>query len=171
MRESGPINVLIVDDSAVVRSILTRVLSKENDIKIVGAAEDPYEARELIIALRPHVILLDVEMPRMDGLTFLKKLQAHYPVPVIMVSGVGSASSHVALKAVELGAVDFVAKPSGGGGEALRRLCDDLSEKIRAAAIAMPARPHTPSSANKPGSTRRSTPFPDGLGIQVCKRR
>ncbi len=147
MKATVPIKVLIVDDSAVVRSTLTRVLSNESDINIVGGAKDPYEARELIIAFRPDVILLDIEMPRMDGLTFLKKLQAHYPVPVIMVSGVASASSHAALTAIEIGAVDFVAKPAGGGGKALRRLCEDLSEKIRAAAIAMPVRPSIPASA------------------------
>jgi len=84
-------------------------------------------------------------MPRMDGLTFLEKLQAHYPVPVIMCSGIGSVSSHAALKAIELGAVDFVAKPVGGGGPALHRLCEDLSEKIHAAAIAMPSPPSTPA--------------------------
>lgn len=147
MRAITPIKVLIVDDSAVVRSILSHVLSKESDIKIVGGAKDPFEARELIIAFRPDVILLDIEMPRMDGLTFLKKLQEHYPVPVIMCSGAASANSHAALKSIELGAVDFVAKPSGGGAQALRRLCEDLSYKIRAAAIAMPSRPVIPASA------------------------
>lgn len=145
MRADGPIKVLIVDDSAVVRTILSGALSKERDISIVGGAKDPYEARELIIAHRPEVIILDIEMPRMDGLTFLKKLQAHYPVPVIMCSGIGSTSSHAALKAIELGAFDFVAKPAGGGGPALRRLCEDLSEKIRAAAIAMPTSPSIPT--------------------------
>ncbi len=155
MRPARPIKVLIVDDSAVVRSTLTRVLSNESDINIVGGAKDPYEARELIIAFRPDVILLDIEMPRMDGLTFLKKLQTHYPVPVIMVSGVASASSHAALTAIEIGAVDFVAKPAEGGAKALLRLCEDLSEKIRAAAIAMPARPSIPVSANaSPASFR-----------------
>ncbi len=150
------IKVLIVDDSAVVRSTLTRVLSDESDINIVGGAKDPYEARELIIAFRPDVILLDIEMPRMDGLTFLKKLQTHYPVPVIMVSGVASASSHAALTAIEIGAVDFVAKPAGGGAQALRRLCEDLSDKIRAAAIAMPTRPSIPASANASPASFRS---------------
>lgn len=154
MKETGPIKVLIVDDSAVVRSILSRALSRNSDIKVVGGAKDPYEARELIIAFRPNVILLDIEMPRMDGLTFLKKLRAHYPVPVIMCSGTASANSHAALEAIELGAVDFVAKPAGGS-EALRRLCEDLEEKIRAAAIAMPIPPPIPVSAkNAPVSFR-----------------
>lgn len=162
MRVTAPIKVLIVDDSAVVRSILSHVLSKEPDIKIVGGAKDPFEARELIIAFRPDVILLDIEMPRMDGLTFLKKLQEHYPVPVIMCSGAASTNSHAALKSIELGAVDFIAKPSGGGGEALRRLCEDLSEKIRVAAIAMPARPAIPASATASPSSFRGAGLDPG---------
>ena len=168
MKATSPIKVLIVDDSAVVRSTLTRVLSNESDINIVGGAKDPYEARELIIAFRPDVILLDIEMPRMDGLTFLKKLQAHYPVPVIMVSGVASASSHAALTAIEIGAVDFVVKPAGGGGKALRRLCEDLSEKIRAAAIAMPARPSIPALANaSPASFRAAGLDPNSYLVAI----
>ncbi|MGB2984486.1 MAG: chemotaxis response regulator protein-glutamate methylesterase [Phycisphaerae bacterium] len=145
--------MLIVDDSALVRSLLTRVLSESSDIEVVGGAKDPYEARELIIEHRPDVIILDIEMPRMDGLTFLKKLQAHYPVPVIMCSGVAPANSQAALTAIELGAVDVVAKPASGGRKAMERLGEDLAEKVRAAAIAMPTRPTIPASATaKPTS-------------------
>ena len=115
MRRATPIKVLIVDDSPLVRSILTRVLSGEKDIAVVGGAKDPYEARELIIGFRPDVIILDIEMPRMDGLTFLRKLMAHYPVPVIMCSGVAPANSRAALQAIEDGAIDVVAKPSCQG--------------------------------------------------------
>ncbi len=146
MRVTKPIKVLIVDDSPTVRAVLSRALSNEPDISIVGEAKDPFEARELIIEYRPDVIILDIEMPRMDGLTFLRKLQAHYPVPVIMCSGAASANSQAALKAIELGAIDFVAKPSTGGSRALRRLGEDLADKIRAAAIAMPVRPPVPLS-------------------------
>ena len=146
MSVNKSINVLIVDDSPTVRAVLSRALSDEPDISVIGEAKDPYEARELIIEYRPDVIILDIEMPRMDGLTFLRKLQEHYPVPVIMCSGVASASSQAALKAIELGAIDFVAKPSTGGSRALRRLGEDLADKIRAAAIAMPARPSIPAS-------------------------
>lgn len=142
------IKVLIVDDSPTVRATLTRVLSDEPDIDVVGGATDPYDAREFILRTKPDVILLDIEMPRMDGLTFLKKLQAHYPVPVIMCSGAGSAQSSAALKAIELGAVDFVAKPSEGGREALRRLCEDLADKIRAANIAAAFKPTVPNAAS-----------------------
>jgi two-component system, chemotaxis family, protein-glutamate methylesterase/glutaminase len=149
---NNPIKVMIVDDSPTVRAVLARALSDEADIIVIGEAKDPYEARELIIEFRPDVIILDIEMPRMDGLTFLRKLQAHYPVPVIMCSGVASGTSHAALKAIELGAIDFVAKPSAGGNEALKRLGEDLADKIRAAAIAMRNRPLVPA----PPVTRRS---------------
>ncbi|HNO78545.1 MAG TPA: chemotaxis response regulator protein-glutamate methylesterase [Phycisphaerae bacterium] len=140
-----PIRVLIVDDSPTVRTMLAKSISNAPDIEVVGEAPDPFQARELIIQQRPEVIILDIEMPRMDGLTFLKKLQEHYPVPVIMCSGVASESSKAALQAIELGAVDFVAKPSGGGKEALMLLGEDLAFKIRAATVAVPARAVTPS--------------------------
>lgn len=144
MKRINPIKVLIVDDSALVRSILTRVISEAPDIQVAGGAKDPYEARELIIEYRPDVIILDIEMPRMDGITFLKKLQAHYPVPVIMCSGVAPANSRAALEAIESGAVDVVAKPDRGGAAALKRLGQDLTEKIRAAAVAITSRSQIP---------------------------
>lgn len=147
MKRTGPIKVLIVDDSPLIRSILSRVLAEEPDIQVVGGAKDPYEARELIITYRPDVIILDIEMPRMDGLTFLAKLMAHYPVPVIMCSGVAPASSAAALKAIELGAIDVVSKPTAGGNRALRRLGTDLAEKIQAAVLSMPSPPLIPASA------------------------
>ena len=148
MKQIGPIRVLIVDDSAIIRTILSRVLSEVHDINVVGLAKDPYEARELIITYRPNVIILDIEMPRMDGITFLKKLQKNYPVPVIMCSGAAPSNSHAALQSIELGAVDFVSKPAKGGSKALRQLSVDLIEKIRAAVIANPIRPEIPESAS-----------------------
>ncbi len=153
MQRVGPIKVLLVDDSPTVRSILTRVLSSEPDIEVVGGAKDPFDARELIIEHRPDVIILDIEMPRMDGLTFLKKLRAHYPVPVIMCSGVAPANSQAALDAIAFGAIDLVAKPKSGGSAALARMGEVLADKIRAAEAALPPRPpeikinrRTPSS-------------------------
>ncbi len=139
MKARNPIKVLIVDDSLVVRKILTKVLNNEADIEVVGGAPDPFFARELIICHRPDVIILDIIMPRMDGITFLKKLKAHYPVPVIICSGVAPANSARALEALEAGAIDVVAKPSCGGPDALQQLGEDLAEKIRAAHIALPA--------------------------------
>lgn len=147
MKTGGQIKVLIVDDSPLVRSMLTRVLQEAPEIDVVGGAKDPYEAREMIINFRPDVIILDIEMPRMDGLTFLKKLMEHYPVPVIMCSGVARDNSKNALQAIEIGAVDVVAKPNMGGSRALRQLGESLAEKIHAAAIAMPVRPKIPASA------------------------
>ncbi|UCE60456.1 MAG: chemotaxis-specific protein-glutamate methyltransferase CheB [Phycisphaerales bacterium] len=117
------------------------------DIAVIGGARDPYEAREIIIQQRPDVIILDVEMPRMDGITFLKKLQVHYPVPVIICSGVTEADGRVALEAIDSGAIDVVAKPKSGGSKALRRLGEDLAEKIHAAAVAMRPPPPIPVSA------------------------
>ncbi len=145
MERTDPIKVLIVDDSPMVRTILQRVLSNEQGITVVGAAKDPFEARESIIKARPDVIILDIEMPRMDGLTFLKKLMTHYPVPVIMCSGATSGTDQPALKAIELGAIDIVAKPVAGGREALGRLAVELADKIRAAAIAVKRSPPPPS--------------------------
>jgi two-component system chemotaxis response regulator CheB len=106
------IRVLIVDDSAVVRQVLTSGLSKFDDVEVVGSAPDPYVAREKIAKLRPDVLTLDIEMPRMDGLTFLEKLMAHHPMPVIVVSSLAPRNSDNAMRALALGAVELVGKPS-----------------------------------------------------------
>jgi two-component system chemotaxis response regulator CheB len=121
------IKVLLVDDSALVRSMFERVLGSFDDIEVVAGAKDPFEAREKIIQHRPNVIILDIEMPRMDGVTFLKKLRAHYPVPVIMCSGLTRENSRLALEAMSAGAVDVVAKPSAGAA----RLCADWAKSWR----------------------------------------
>ncbi|MCB9849226.1 MAG: chemotaxis response regulator protein-glutamate methylesterase [Phycisphaerales bacterium] len=149
-RANEAVKVLLVDDSPMVRSIFQRVLSTYPDIQVVGEAKDPYEARELIIKHRPNVIILDIEMPRMDGLTFLKKLHAHYPVPVIMCSGLTRENSRLALEAMAAGAVDVVAKPNSGGSAALKLLGEDLAEKIHAAAVASSPAPVVPGSAAAP---------------------
>ena len=106
------IRVLIVDDSAVVRQVLTNGLSKFDDVEVVGSAPDPYVAREKIAKLRPDVLTLDIEMPRMDGLTFLEKLMAHHPMPVVVVSSLAPKNSDNAMRALALGAVELVGKPS-----------------------------------------------------------
>jgi two-component system chemotaxis response regulator CheB len=125
---------LIVDDSAIVRKVLTEELSKFDDIEVVGGAVDPYVAREKIVKLKPDVVTLDVEMPRMDGLSFLAKLMKHYPIPVIVVSSLTPENSETALRALELGAVDVVSKP--GSTFSTPDVGKKLVRAIRAAANA-----------------------------------
>jgi two-component system chemotaxis response regulator CheB len=126
------IKVLIVDDSAIVRQIFTRVLSRESDIEVVGTAPDPYVARDRIVALKPDVLTLDIEMPRMDGLTFLRKLMRYYPLPVIIVSSLTRQGSQIALEAMESGALEVLAKP--GESYTVGDMGQQLVEKIRAVA-------------------------------------
>lgn len=128
--------VLIVDDSAVVRRIFTELVSRQADMEVCGVAPDPFVARDKIIREQPDVITLDLEMPRMDGLTFLKKLMQHYPLPVIIVSSLTQQGSRMALEALELGAVEVLAKP--GGAFSVGALAEDLLTKIRAAARTRP---------------------------------
>lgn len=125
------IRVLIVDDSAIVRKIFTHELSKYPDIEVIGTAPDPYIARDKIVKLKPDVITLDIEMPRMDGLTFLKKLMKYHPVPTIVVSSLTPKNSRMALEALEAGAVEVMAKP--GGSYSVGDMSVQLAEKIRAA--------------------------------------
>ncbi|GAX60075.1 chemotaxis response regulator protein-glutamate methylesterase [Candidatus Scalindua japonica] len=128
---NNKIKVLIVDDSAVVRKILSGGLSKYNDVEIVGTAPDPFIARNKIIKFKPDVLTLDVEMPKMDGITFLNKLMTHYPIPTIMVSSLTQEGCDAALKALEVGAVDFVAKPTNHLGSDVENVIDELYTKIK----------------------------------------
>jgi two-component system chemotaxis response regulator CheB len=128
----GKIKVLIVDDSAVVRKIFTEVISRQPDLEVVGTAPDPYVARDKIVQTKPDVITLDVEMPRMDGLTFLKKIMHYHPLPVIIVSSLTQRGSKMALQALELGALEVLAKPDGA--YSVGELGVQLVEKIRAGA-------------------------------------
>jgi len=128
------IKVLIVDDSAIVRKVLTDALSGEDDMEVVGTAPDPFIARDKILSLNPDVLTLDIEMPRMDGITFLKRLMHHHPMPVIVISSLGLASSRVALDALEAGAIDVLAKP--GGPQSVGELRLSLASRIRAAKVA-----------------------------------
>lgn len=125
------IKVLIVDDSAIVRKIFNEELSKEPDIEVIGTAPDPFIARDKIIKLKPDVITLDIEMPRMDGLTFLKKIMHYHPLPVIIVSSLTPQGSRMALEALEEGAVEVLSKP--GGSYSVGELSLQLKEKVRAA--------------------------------------
>jgi two-component system chemotaxis response regulator CheB len=128
------IKVLIVDDSAIVRKVLTEELSRFDDIDIVGTAVDPYVARGKIVKLRPDVITLDLEMPRMDGLSFLAKLMKHYPLPVVVLSSLTPKNSKTALKALDLGAVEVLCKP--GASYSTKNVSQNLARAIRAAASA-----------------------------------
>lgn len=134
MPDARKIKVLIVDDSAIVRKALTEIVNSHPDLEVAGTAADPYVARDKILALRPDVITLDIEMPRMDGLTFLKKLMRFHPLPVVVISSLGQASSSAALEALQSGAVEVVAKP--GGPYSVTELRNELAYKIRAAAQA-----------------------------------
>jgi len=128
------IKVLVVDDSAVVREILTRELNKQSGITVVGTAADPYIARERIVHLEPDVITLDVEMPRMDGVTFLEKLMQHHPLPVIILSTLTPKGCATAMRALDLGAVEVMHKPELDLAYKLNEMIAMLSDKIRAAA-------------------------------------
>ncbi len=126
------VRVLIVDDSALVRSALTRELSRDGEIEVVGAAPDPYVARDMVVNLNPDVITLDIEMPRMDGITFLRKIMKHRPVPVIIVSSLTSEGGELAIEALEAGAVDVMCKP--GASYSVGEIAVQLGDKIKAAA-------------------------------------
>lgn len=131
---SEKIKVLVVDDSAIVRKILSDAIDAEKDMEVVGTAPDPYVARDKIVALRPDVLTLDIEMPRMDGLTFLKRLMKHCPTPTIIISSLGQASGEAALEALRCGAVEVMCKPMGPYSVGDLRF--SLASKIRAAACA-----------------------------------
>jgi two-component system chemotaxis response regulator CheB len=126
------IRVLVVDDSAVVRQIFERELARDPSIEVIGTAPDPYVARDKIVELKPDVITLDIEMPRMDGLTFLRKLMHHYPLPVIIVSSLTTRGGELALEALEAGAVEVMCKP--GAAYAVGDMSVELVDKIKAAA-------------------------------------
>jgi two-component system chemotaxis response regulator CheB len=130
------IKVIVVDDSALIRSLLKEIINSENDMEMVGAAPDPLVARELIRSLNPDVITLDVEMPKMDGLDFLEKLMRLRPTPVLMISTMTEKGSDITLKALELGAVDFVSKPKIDIQNNLKKYAEEITRKIRVAAKA-----------------------------------
>jgi two-component system chemotaxis response regulator CheB len=128
------IRLLIVDDSALVRQVLTQIFAETRDIEVVGVANDPYVARDKIKQLNPDVLTLDVEMPRMDGVTFLGNLMRLRPMPVVMVSTLTEQGADVTLRALEFGAVDFVAKPKLDVAEGLKDYASEIVEKVRTAA-------------------------------------
>ncbi|MEY4753697.1 MAG: hypothetical protein RJA44_1372 [Pseudomonadota bacterium] len=166
------IRVVVVDDSALVRTILSDLINRQPDMECIGVASDPFVAREMIRNLNPDVITLDVEMPRMDGIDFLAKLMRLRPMPVVMVSTLTERGAEVTLRALELGAVDFVAKPRIGIADGIRQLGVEIAEKIRIASRAritkLQALPgdHPSYQASRPaplgGESAASRPAPLG---------
>ncbi len=131
-----PIRVLIVDDSALVRNILSQGLNLDPGIEVVGTATDPYQARDKIVQLRPDVLTLDVEMPRMDGVAFLRKLMPQFPMPVVMVSSLTQRGKQITIDALDAGAVDFVAKPTSNVASGLSAMIGELQVKVKIASTA-----------------------------------
>jgi len=163
------IKVLVVDDSALIREVLARMLTRDNDITVVGTAVDPIDAREKIKQLDPDVVTLDIEMPNMNGLAFLERLMRLRPTPVVMVSTLTRKGANETLLALELGAVDFVAKPSAEFAGGLDAFGAGLREKIRAAARS-DVRGRSVSRAEAPKASRvpvRTAAAPDGALIAI----
>ena len=124
------IKVLIVDDSLLIREVLTEILNSSPEIEVVGAAEDAYVAREMLKQLDPDVLTLDVEMPRMNGITFLRNLMRLRPMPVVMISALTESNAEVTLEALSIGAVDFIAKPVVNVENTLNDYSDDIIAKV-----------------------------------------
>lgn len=149
------IKVLIVDDSALIRSVMTEIISSQSDMEVVGVAPDPLVARELIKQTNPDVLTLDVEMPKMDGLDFLEKLMRLRPMPVLMISSLTERGSEITMRALELGAVDFVTKPKLSIQSGMREYAELISEKIRAASKArIKPKIVLPAGAAKPANSQ-----------------
>ena len=152
-RPKQPIRVLIVDDSAVVRQVLSKELSRDPEIEVVGVATDPFVARDKIVKLEPDVITLDIEMPRMDGLTFLRKLMHYMPMPVVVVSSLTPAGGDLALEALEAGALDVMCKP--GAAYSVGDMALELVDKVKAAAAARIVGVPQPPAATRPQQVKQ----------------
>lgn len=150
------IRVVVVDDSALVRSLLAEIINRQKDMECVGTANDPLVAREMIRELNPDVLTLDVEMPRMDGIDFLGRLMRLRPMPVVMISTLTERGAEVTMRALELGAVDFVAKPRIGLADGIKELASQIVDKVRVAAAAqikravVAAGPSAPADGSAP---------------------
>lgn len=159
------IRVVVVDDSALVRGLLTEIINRQKDMECVGAANDPLIAREMIRDLNPDVITLDIEMPRMDGIDFLSRLMRLRPMPVVMISTLTERGAEVTMRALELGAVDFVAKPRIGLADGINELAGQIVEKIRIAAsahirrVSLPNPSSMAASGNASGGAQRAEPI------------
>jgi len=162
-----PIRVLIIDDSPIVQQVFSKELSADPEIQIVGVASDPYEGRDRIIEFKPDVITLDVEMPRMDGLTFLGKLMQYYPLPVIVVSSMTPKGGEKALEAFDLGAVDVLCKP--GPDLSLADMSVELIDKIKSAARIRVEKPksETPFADIRPKPLRGTGDYSKVVAIGI----
>jgi two-component system chemotaxis response regulator CheB len=161
------IRVLIVDDSAAMRQLLGAILSSDPDIEVVGAAPDPYIARELIKDLNPDVLTLDVEMPRMDGLTFLEKLMRGHPMPVVMVSSLTQHGCEITLRALELGAIDFFSKPTIDTLHGVEDAGAQIVEKVKTAAGAKVFTPTASTSGPAKSAAAQSKPSLGAAGFKL----
>lgn len=169
---SKKITVIVVDDSALVRSLVAEIINRQSDMECIGVANDPLVARELIRERNPDVITLDVEMPRMDGLDFLARLMRLRPMPVVMLSTLTEKGADVTMRALELGAVDFVAKPRLGLADGIRELSGQITEKIRVAAAARVHRsPVTVAGAATPSPTAAVVTKPKVLSSLVSTEK
>jgi len=176
---SRPVRVLIVDDSALVRSVLERGLSEDPAIEVVATARDPYEARDYLVKLRPDVITLDIEMPRMDGVSFLRRFMRVLPTPTVVLSSLTTRGSELALTALQVGAVEVVTKPAADVAAGLGRMIADLREVVKAAARSGPAKvarqpvvpaapaPVRAAASPPPAALGRTTDSVIGLGAST----
>ena len=137
------IRVLIIDDSLVIRDVLTEILNSSPTIEVVGAAEDPLIARDMIKQLNPDVLTLDIQMPRMDGITFLRNLMRLRPMPVVMISALTESNAEATLTALALGAVDFIAKPAGDTENSMNDYAEEIIAKVIAASKANIKKPES----------------------------
>ncbi len=162
---SKKIRVIVVDDSALVRSLLAEIINRQRDMECIGTANDPLIAREMIRELNPDVITLDIEMPRMDGIDFLGRLMRLRPMPVVMISTLTERGAEVTMKALELGAVDFVSKPRVGLANGLNELSTQIVDKIRVASVAQVRRAAPREPQPLPGAGAAAAAAPVSMGL------
>jgi two-component system chemotaxis response regulator CheB len=153
---SAPVRVLVVDDSSLIRQLLSALLSEDPEIEVVGTAPDPHVARDKIKSLNPDVITLDIEMPHMNGVEFLKKIMALRPMPVVMISTLTQAGAEITLEALEIGAVDFVPKPTHNVASELSAIAADLQNKVKAAARSRVNARHMARTVVRPAAPKRT---------------
>lgn len=164
------IRVIVVDDSALVRSLLAEMINRQTDMECIATANDPLMAREMIREMNPDVVTLDVEMPRMDGIDFLERIMRLRPMPVLMISTLTERGAEVTMRALELGAVDFVAKPRAGVANGLAQLSQEITDKIRVAASARVRRIVAAPAAAAPAAAAASVVKPAAASSSMLQR-